>query len=128
MRKRILLIDDSPFFLTALRDAFAEDFLVETADSGEKAIDILQENDSHAPGGGEPFDLIITDLEMPGINGYEVAQFVKGKNRNNRFTPVIMLTAKDITKEEARHYGCAAYIPKSNLNKVVSMARILLLR
>lgn len=128
MRKKILLIDDSPFFLTALREAFAEDFHVETAVSGEKAIDLLKETDGDGLGDGETFDLIITDLEMPGISGYEVAQFVKGKNRHNKFTPVIMLTGKDITKEEARQYGCAAYIPKSNLKKVVSMARILLLR
>jgi hypothetical protein len=37
-----------------------------------------------------------------------------------------MLTGKDFTQEEAREYGCASYIPKGNLGKVVPMARILL--
>jgi hypothetical protein len=37
-----------------------------------------------------------------------------------------MLTGSDITKREAREHGCSAYLPKDNLKKVVSMARILL--
>jgi CheY-like chemotaxis protein len=69
--------------------------------------------------------LVITDLEMPGRSGYEVAKFIKGKNRHNKFLPVVMLTGKEISKDEARRNGCATYIPKSNLQKVVSMAKIL---
>ncbi len=126
MRKKILLVDDSPFFLKALLDALSENFEVETASSGEMAINLIKEIDSAAPGEVEPFDLIITDLEMPGLSGYDISQFIKIKNRKSKFTPVIMLTGKDITKEEARAYGCAAYIPKGNLGKVVSMAQILL--
>ncbi len=128
MKKKIFLIDDSPFFLKILSDLLSSDFLVETADSGEEAIDILKASDYDTPGCSEPFDLIITDLMMPGLSGYEVAQFVKGKNRKNKFTPVIMLSGAEITKEEARKHGCATYIPKTNLKKVVSMARILLHR
>jgi len=128
MRKKILLVDDSPFFLKALRDALSEDFHVVTANSGEKALDLLKEIDIAPLEDIEPFDLVITDLEMPGLSGYDVSQFIKSKNRNNKFTPVIMLTGKDITQEEARAYGCATYIPKTNLGKVVSMTRILLLR
>ena len=125
MKKRILVIDDSPFFLKVLSDLLIEDFIVETADSGEKAIDLLESSETDTFHNSRPFDLVITDLEMPGINGYEVAQFIKGKNRKNRFLPVVMLTEKEITKDEARRYGCATYIPKTNLQKVVAMARIL---
>ena len=128
MRKKILLVDDSPFFLKALSDALSVDFHVETASSGEKAINLLEEIDSAKPGDIGPFDLVITDLEMTGLSGYDVSQFIKSKNRSNKFIPVIMLTGKDITQEEARGHGCAAYIPKTNLGKVVSMTRILLLR
>ena len=128
MKKKILLVDDSPFFLKALSDALSEDFRVVTANSGEKALDLLKEIDSAPLRDIEPFDLVITDLEMPGLSGYDVSQFIKSKNRNNKFTPVIMLTGKDITQEEARAYGCATYIPKTNLGKVVSVTRILLLR
>lgn len=128
MRKKILLVDDSPFFLKALRDALSDDFHVETASSGEKAINLLKETYSEKIGDIGPFDLVITDLEMTGLSGYDVSQFIKSKNRSNKFTPVIMLTGKDVTQEEARGYGCAAYIPKTNLGKVMSMSRILLLR
>ena len=128
MRKKILLVDDSPFFLKALRDALSEDFHVETANSGEQAINLLKEIYGAKIGDVGPFDLVITDLEMTGLSGYDVSQFIKSKNRSNKFTPVIMLTGKDITQEEARGYGCAAYIPKTNLGKVMSMTRILLLR
>ena len=54
--------------------------------------------------------------------------WIKRKNRSSKFTPVIMLSGKDITQEEARGYGCAAFIPKTNLGKVMSMTWILLLR
>jgi CheY-like chemotaxis protein len=128
MKKKILLIDDNPFFLKILSDLLSDDFLVVTADSGEKAIDILTVCDYVTVGCSEPFGLIITDLMMPGLNGYAVAQFVKGENRRNKFTPIILLSGAEITKEESRKHGCAAYIPKTNLKKVVSMARILLHR
>ena len=128
MRKKILLVDDSPFFLKAIRDAFSVVFHVETARSGWKAINLLKEIDSAKFGDIGPFDLVITDLEMTGLSGYDVSQFIKSKNRYNKFIPVIMLTGKDITQEEARGHGCAAYIPKTNLGKVISMTRILLLR
>src|SRR5210317_435016 len=128
MRKKILLVDDSPFFLKALSDALSVDFHVETASSGEKAINLLEEIDSAKPGDIGSFDLVITDLEMTGLSGYDVSQFIRNKNRRNKFIPVIILTGKDITQEEARGHGCAAYIPKTNLGKVVSMTRILLLR
>lgn len=126
MKKRILLIDDCQFFLNVLQEMFTEDFIVEVADSGEKAISLLESaQSSSAKDIKSHYDLVITDLEMPGINGYEVAQFIKKKNRINKYLPVIMLTDKETSKDEARKYGCAAYIPKSNLNKLVSMTKIL---
>ena len=125
MKKRILVIDDSPFFLKVLRDLLIGDFIVETADSGEKAIALLESSETDTFHNPRPFDLVVTDLEMPGISGYEVAQFIKGKNRKNRFLPVVMLTEKEITKDEARRYGCATYIPKDKLQKVLSIAKIL---
>ena len=128
MKKKILLIDDNTFFLKVLSDLLTEDFAVVTAESGEKAIALLKGEDCSTPGGSEPFDLIITDLMMPGLSGFDVAQFVKGENRRNKFTPVIMVSGTDLTKEEIRSHGCATYIPKTNLNKIASMARILLLR
>ena len=83
MRKKILLVDDSPFFLKSLHDALSVNFLVETASSGEKAINLLKEIDSAKLGDIGPFDLVITDLEMTGLSGYDVSQFIKSKNRSS---------------------------------------------
>jgi two-component system chemotaxis sensor kinase CheA len=121
--KKILIVDDSPFFINVLRDLLSEEgFHVSVASSGEAAIELL--NAAEASG---RYDLLITDLVMPGLSGFDLSLFIRQKNKESKFTPVIMLTEKVITKEEAREHGCAAYIPKSNLNKVVSMCRILLL-
>ena len=126
MTKKILIIDDSRFFLNTLRDLLLEEFYVETASSGEEAIELLNAVDCETLMHSEPFDLVITDLMMPGLSGYDVSEYVRGKNRKNKFTPVLMLTGKEITKEEAREHGCSGYIQKGNFKKVVSMARILL--
>jgi two-component system chemotaxis sensor kinase CheA len=121
--KKILIVDDSPFFINVLRDLLSEEgFHVSVASSGEAAIELL--NAAEASG---RYDLLITDLVMPGLSGFDLSLFIRQKNKESKFTPVIVLTEKVITKEEAREHGCAAYIPKSNLNKVVSMCRILLL-
>ena len=84
MRKKILLVDDSPFFLKALSDALSVDFHVETASSGEKAINLLKEIDSAKPGDIGPFDLVITDLEMTGLSGYDVSQFIRKQKQEQQ--------------------------------------------
>jgi CheY-like chemotaxis protein len=126
MKKNILVIDDSPFFLKILSDSFSDEFHVITTNSAEEAFELLNTSDRDTTHNPVSFDLVITDLNMPGQNGYDVAKFMRVKNREKKFTPVIMLTEMDISKEDARKHGCAAYIPKSDLKKVVSLARILL--
>ena len=125
MQKKILIIDDSIFFLHVLRDALAVDFFVKTAMSGEEAITLLKEADCDSSGYSESFDLIVTDIMMPGLSGYDVVKFVRGKDWKNKFTPIIMISGKVIPKEETKEYGCTTYIPTDNLRKIVSMARML---
>ena len=124
--KRILIVDDEPFYLKVLSDALSGDFVIRTAQSAEQAIEIIEAPREATPSGVNQFDLVITDLHLPGMNGYQFAEYVRSKNRLSRFTPVIMLTQYAITKEEARQHGCAAYIPKGDIDKVVSIVRILL--
>ena len=67
--KRILIIDDEPSILRTLKMQLQRlGFLAETADSGKDAIEKLKR---------KGFDLIITDLKMPGISGEQVLEFVK---------------------------------------------------
>ena len=126
MKKRILIVDDSPVVLAQLSDDFAEGYDVVTAESGEHAVEILEDPVRGDVCFSNQFDLIITDLMMPGMNGFDLADYVRKKNKVNKFTPVILLTTEKISKEEARKHGCAAYFSKTDKQRLVSMAIILL--
>lgn len=125
-RKRILLIDDSPTVLVYLEKEFSGKCDVVTAKSGEMAIEILEDPVREGVMFSNQFDLVITDMNMPGISGLDVSQYIRKKNRTNRFTPVILLTTEKISKEEIRKHGCSAYFSKADKQRLVSMARILL--
>lgn len=99
----ILVVDDE----SVIRDGLArilegDSFAVDTAKSGHAAIELLQQKD---------FDLIITDLKMPGMSGFEVLNAVKTLQPD---TPVIMITgfATVETAVEAMKSGTVDYIVK----------------
>ncbi len=76
--KRILVVDDEP----NLRDIyqaflFKLDVDSSTAENGKKALDIIANDDG--------FDLIITDIDMPEMNGIEMAQKLNGSKNSNHF-------------------------------------------
>lgn len=78
---RLLLVDDDPEILNILRDMLRlkGHRVIATAD-GEKAIEMLDSSE---------FDLVLTDLGMPVVSGWEIARHAKARNRN---TPVVMIT------------------------------------
>lgn len=125
-RKRILVVDDSPVVLEQLKDDLCADFVIETAESGEEAIKILEDPIRGDICFSNEFDLIITDLKMPGISGLELSQYIRNRNKYNKHTPVILLTTEKISKEEARQGGCMAYFSKSDKQRLLSMVRIIL--
>jgi PAS domain S-box-containing protein len=85
-RLRILIVDDDPLVLKALRDTLEiSGHRVTAADGGQAGIDRFRE----AVGGAEPFAVVITDLGMPYVDGRQVAAAVK---QASPATPVIMLT------------------------------------
>jgi PAS domain S-box-containing protein len=85
-RLRILIVDDDPLVLKALRDTLeSSGHKVTAADGGQAGIDRFRE----AVGGAEPFAVVITDLGMPYVDGRQVAGAVKQASPT---TPVIMLT------------------------------------
>jgi CheY-like chemotaxis protein len=85
-RLRILVVDDDPLLLTSLRDALETDaHEVTSAAGGQAGIDLVrQSQEDHAP-----FDVVITDLGMPYVDGRQVARRVKEASPE---TPVILLT------------------------------------
>lgn len=125
--KRVLLVDESLEVLEKLSDALDDSYDVVTAQSGEEAIGILEDE---RPGCNnievQHFNIVVTDLHLSGMNGLDVADRVKQMNRYNRFTPVLLLTGEEITKEEARAHGCSTMVSKMNSDRIVSMIRILL--
>jgi signal transduction histidine kinase/ActR/RegA family two-component response regulator len=83
---RILLVDDDPLLIKSLQDTLQEDGHVITATSGGQAgIDAF----AAAAQRGERFNIVITDLGMPYVDGRKVAASIKGMSPT---TPIIMLT------------------------------------
>jgi signal transduction histidine kinase/CheY-like chemotaxis protein len=86
---RILLIDDEPNVREALADQLAiEGHSVTSAADGWQGLAVLEE--------GKPFDLVITDLGMPGMNGWEVAEVVRARFPG---MPVVLVTGWASTLE-----------------------------
>jgi DNA-binding response OmpR family regulator len=82
--KTVLIIEDNPTMLRALQDNFTmKGYKVKTAVDGEAGLNAALEKAE---------DLIILDIMLPKINGYEICSQVRNKGIN---TPIIMLTAKD---------------------------------
>lgn len=102
---KILLVDDEPGLREAVQ-AYLEDsgFNVNAASSANEGWDILQ---SYLP------DLVITDIMMPQVDGY---QFLQKLREDPRFKalPVVFLTAKGMTTDRIQGYqaGCDAYLSK----------------
>ena len=80
---RLLLVEDEPGLQLTLSDRLAsEGYQVETAGDGDSAI---------RRGGGEPFDIIVLDVMLPGRDGFEVARVLRQQGVR---TPILMLTAR----------------------------------
>jgi CheY-like chemotaxis protein len=105
-RAKILLVDDRPENLLALEAILsALDQELVRASSGEEALRALLKDD---------FALILLDARMPGMDGFETAARIKGRNRTKN-VPIIFLTAVDTDKNNTfRGYaaGAADYIAK----------------
>ena len=84
--KRILVVDDDPLFIKSLCNILRTDgYQVVASDGGQAGIDAFQS----ALTGGEPFDVVITDLSMRVVDGREVAAAIKSASPS---TPVILMT------------------------------------
>ena len=83
MDKRLLLVEDEPGLQLALTDRLsAEGYAVETAGDGPSAI---------VRATGEPFDVIVLDVMLPGRDGFDVAKTIRSQGVQ---TPILMLTAR----------------------------------
>ncbi len=89
--QHILVIDDDPAVTSLLKRGLAyEGFAVATACSGVEGLTMARER---------PADLVVLDVMMPGLNGYEVLQRLRAADEQ---LPVLMLTAKDATADQVQ--------------------------
>jgi two-component system, OmpR family, alkaline phosphatase synthesis response regulator PhoP len=101
--KKILIIEDNPGIQMSLMDEFeANGYTVYTAGNGNDGLKLVKD---HNP------DLIILDIMLPGIDGYEVCKKLRMEGNT---TPVIMLTVKDkeIDKVLGLEFGADDYVTK----------------
>jgi len=100
----ILLIDDNTELLSVMKEMFRERYSVLTAVDGKQAWDKLNNNE---------VDVIICDVMLPDVNGWELCTRIKGDLRFNHI-PVIILTAKNGIDDRIASYeaGADGYIAK----------------
>ncbi len=104
-RLSILVVDDMPENIHELIGALSDEYRIQVASNGPRAIELVL--------GTNPPDLILLDIVMPDMDGYEVCRRIKASEVGNRI-PVIFLSAVDSAVEKVRGFsiGAADYITK----------------
>ena len=105
MKKNLLIVDDSVFLQSLLRDRLeAEGFAVSQAFDGEQGLEMVK---------GQQCDLVLLDVKMPGLNGFEVCRKIKA-DPLTKGVPVMFLTvmAQKADVEEGLAAGAQAYFTK----------------
>ncbi len=112
----ILVVDDTPDNLTLITGLLKDFYRVKVATDGKKALQVAFS--------GEPPDLILLDIMMPEMDGYEVCRQLKN-DLESRDIPVIFLTAKMEVEDEVKGFelGAADYITKP-ISPPVLLARV----
>ena len=112
----LLVVDDTPDNLALMSSLLKDDYLVKVANSGEKALKIAASD--------TPPDLILLDIMMPGMDGYEVCQRLK-RDPGTMNIPVIFLTAKSAEEDEEKglELGAVDYITKP-ISPPIVLARV----
>ncbi|PLV56342.1 response regulator [Thermotoga sp. SG1] len=102
MKKKILVVDDEPNMRELLREELEEEgYEVETAENGEEALKKFSTGD---------YDLMILDIEMPGMNGLEVAGKIREMKKDAR---IVLLTAYSHYRSDLSSWAADEYVVKS---------------
>lgn len=88
MKKRILICDDEAPIRLLLSEALNNDYDVVVCDNGREAVKYITK---------EKFDLLITDIKMPGVHGLEVIERIRERNKN---IPIIICSAYKLLEDD----------------------------
>ncbi len=112
----VLIVDDTPENLLLMSNVLKEDYRVKVAANGEQALRIARSDEVPA--------LVLLDVMMPGMNGYEVCRRLK-RDEPTKSVPVIFVTSKDAVEDEAAGFdaGGVDYIVKP-VNPLLLKARV----
>jgi phosphoserine phosphatase RsbU/P len=101
----ILLVDDTPANIHIAQSILKDDYRIRVATSGAKALELVKTKPMPA--------LVLLDVEMPGMDGYEVCKHLKA-DPETRDIPVIFLTGKTESEDETRGFeaGAVDYVHK----------------
>lgn len=104
-KQRILVVDDEPTNIAVLAGILKDQYQIRAATNGEKALEIARSED--------PPDIILLDIMMPEMDGWEVCRRLKSDYTTSRI-PVVFVTAMIDAKDEVRGFelGAADYITK----------------
>ncbi|MBD2415030.1 hybrid sensor histidine kinase/response regulator [Nostoc calcicola FACHB-389] len=84
---KILVVDDSPDNVFLIKTILEEEgYTISTAENGISALAQLQ---------ASPCDLVLLDLMMPGMDGYEVTKHIRGDLKLSQYIPILLITAHD---------------------------------
>ena len=101
----LLVVDDVPQNIHELLEALKDDYRILVARSGAKALELIE--------GPNPPDLVLLDIMMPEMDGYEVCRRIKASPAGNRI-PVIFVTVVDAIEDKVKGFsiGAADYVTK----------------
>jgi diguanylate cyclase (GGDEF)-like protein len=101
----LLVVDDIPENIHELLEALKDDYRIMVARNGVQALEAVQ--------GAAPPDLVLLDIMMPGMDGYEVCRRIKATTAGNRI-PIIFVTVVDAAQDKVKGFdlGAADYITK----------------
>ena len=114
VKKRLLVVDDTPFFRDLEKKYFESiGFEVSLAFNGQEALDLLKDKPSS-------FDLVVTDIVMPVMDGYGLLKSIQS-SPNLSHLPVIALTsfAQEENQEKAKTAGFYGYALKTNKETIL---------
>ena len=112
----ILVVDDTPANLSLMVEILKPDYRTRIAINGEKALELVF--------GGDPPDLILLDIMMPGLNGYDVCRRIKERPQTQDI-PIIFVSAMGEVEDETRglDLGGVDYVTKP-ISPAIVKARI----